>query len=174
MTLSTLLAQINRHEAQKIPPVEKWNPPLSGDIDIEIKADGSWWHEGDPIARQELVNLFASILKYQDDQYYLVTPVEKWRIKVVDRPLHISMVNAHQGNIELLTTTADSLILGPEHPLKMSLLNGVELPEVQIRHNLWARVTRNAWYDLLQFASENDQGHIIIRSQGMSFILAAA
>lgn len=173
MKLDSLLAQIGKTAAQKIPPVEKWNPPLSGDIDIEIKSDGSWWHEGDQIRRQELVNIFASILKHEEGSYYLVTPVEKWRIRVQDRPLHISMVSVHENDIEVITTTADNLVLGLANPLKMSLLNGILLPEVKIRHDLWARFTRNAWYELLQFATENDKGQIIITSQGQAFDLSS-
>src|SRR5690554_7694209 len=82
MNLDSLLKQIGKDKAHKIPPVEKWNPELSGDIDMVIRADGTWWHEGGQIKRQELVNLFASILRYENNEYFLITPVEKWRLTV--------------------------------------------------------------------------------------------
>lgn len=172
MKLDSLLAQIGKNEAQKIPPVEKWNPPLSGDIDIEIQKDGSWWHEGELIQRQELVNIFASILKCEQDEYFLVTPVEKWRIRVADKPLHISMVEQDGEQIKVLTSTADSFSIDGDHPLQMSQLDDTEIAEVKVRNNLWARFTRNAWYTLLQFSTQNDKGQIIINSNGRTFVLA--
>lgn len=172
MKLDSLLAQIGRATAQQIPPVEKWHPELSGTMPMLVKADGSWWHEGELIKRQELVNIFASILKKEGDDYFLVTPVEKWRIEVEDCPLMVSMVSQVAENIEMITTTADSLVLGPDFPLKMSSFNGILLPQVKIRHNLWARLSRNAWYELLQYATEDENGQIIISSQGQDFILS--
>lgn len=74
--------------AERPPPVERWNPPLSGDIDLRIARDGTWYHEGTAFQRESLARLFASILRRDEDgQYYLVTPVEKWRIQVDDAPL---------------------------------------------------------------------------------------
>lgn len=69
-----------------LPPVEHWDPPLSGDIDIRIARDGTWYHEGAAIERPALVRLFAGLLKREGDEYFLVTPVEKWRIQVEDAP----------------------------------------------------------------------------------------
>ena len=67
----------------KAPPVSEWSPQLSGDIDIVIDANGNWFHEGSKIQRAALVALFAKILRREHDgEYYLVTPVEKWRIRV--------------------------------------------------------------------------------------------
>ena len=76
------------------PPLHLWQPDLSGDIDIEIRADGSWWHDGAPIQRESIVRLFASILRREDDgEYYLVTPVEKWRIRVQAHALVVTDVD---------------------------------------------------------------------------------
>ncbi|MFY9179515.1 MAG: DUF1285 domain-containing protein [Venatoribacter sp.] len=171
MSLDSLLKQIGKDKAQNIPPVEKWHPELSGDIDMEIRADGSWWHQGEVFKRQELVNLFASILRHEDNDYFLITPVEKWRLRVEDRPLFISMIEKTEQGISLLSTTADSFVLDEEHPLKVSSLNGVEVAEVKVRHDLWARFTRNAWYDLLELAEE-ENGHYFVESNGHKFALS--
>src|SRR5690554_7151661 len=72
------------------------------------------------------------------------------------------MIEQEEGVIKLLTTTADSFILNSEHPFKMSDLNGVSLPEVKVRHDLWARFSRNAWYELLEFAQEDEEGKFYI------------
>src|SRR5690606_29155449 len=83
--LDSISAQVSAQDAPKgLPPVDKWNPPLSGDLDMQIRRDGSWWYQGTPIERPALVRLFASILKREGDDYFLVTPVEKWRIRVDD------------------------------------------------------------------------------------------
>lgn len=171
MNLDSLLKQVGKDKAQSIPPLEKWHPELSGDMDMVIRADGTWWHEGERIKRQELVNLFASILRHENNDYFLITPVEKWRIKVEDKPLNVTLVEQEQGLIKLLTSTADSFSLDNEHPLKMSKLNGVSLPEVKVRHELWARFSRNAWYELLELADEDEQGQFYIKSAGVKHIL---
>ena len=96
-SLDTLSRQLEAaRRAPGGPPVEQWDPPLSGEIDIRILADGSWLHEGEPIRREALVRLFASILRREDDgAYYLVTPVEKWRITVELHPLVVEAAVSH-------------------------------------------------------------------------------
>ena len=85
MSIESIEKQIQA--SAKIPPVHKWTPALSGDIDIRVARDGRWYHDGDLIKREKLVQLFASILWRENDEYFLVTPVEKWRIKVDEEPL---------------------------------------------------------------------------------------
>ena len=63
-------------------PVHLWNPPFCGDIDMEIRRDGTWFYLGTPIGRPALVRLFSTILKREGDAYFLVTPVEKVGIRV--------------------------------------------------------------------------------------------
>ena len=71
---------------QGAPPVELWNPPFCGDLDMRIAADGTWFYLKTPIGRPALVKLFASVLKREGDKYLLVTPVEKCGIRVDDAP----------------------------------------------------------------------------------------
>ena len=68
------------------PPVQLWNPPFCGDLDMRIAADGTWFYLKTPIGRPALVKLFASVLKREGDKYFLVTPVEKCGIMVDDAP----------------------------------------------------------------------------------------
>src|SRR5690606_39251589 len=68
------------------PPLERWNPPFGGDIDITIDADGTWSYLGSPIRRPELVRLFASVLVREGGAYFLLTPAEKLRISVAAVP----------------------------------------------------------------------------------------
>ena len=97
--LESLETQVKSGRDYDTPPLHLWNPPLSGDISIRINAQGDWYHEGSKIERQSLVNLFASILRREEDgEYYLVTPSEKWRIEVELHPLLIADFDASVVN----------------------------------------------------------------------------
>src|SRR3546814_17830248 len=82
--LAPLLRQIGD---TRLPPVDKWNPPHCGDSEMRIAADGTWFHQGTPIRRPEMVRLFSRIVRREaDGGYVLVTPVEKLDILVEDAP----------------------------------------------------------------------------------------
>ncbi len=143
------------------PPLHLWQPELSGDIDILIKADGQWIHEGRPIKRQSLVNLFASILRREEDgEYYLVTPVEKWRLRVEALPLIITDVEAKQEEsgqqtLTVTTNTGRRYEVGTEYPLFVPELESVsDVPAVTLPHGLVALFSRTAWYRLVDLAEE--------------------
>ncbi len=135
------------------PPIEKWQPELSGDIDIRIHSDGSWFHEGSEIRRFELVKLFASILRREDDgHYYLVTPVEKWRIQVEDLPLLIVDMEVSAGSppdkIAVKTNVGNWFELNASHPLNVFYEQGSDepQPEVRLKHGLAGRVNRACFF----------------------------
>jgi len=158
------------------PPLHLWNPELSGDIDIEIRRDGSWWHEGEPIRRASLVQLFASILRREaDGDYYLVTPVEKWRIRVAGFPLQIVDFDAARSAddrpfITVITNTGQRYLLGRDYPLYLP--EGPEadsaVPAVGLDHGLAAVFNRAAWYRLVDVAEERE-GQAGVESDGLFF-----
>ncbi len=155
------------------PPIDKWHPDLSGDIDIVIRSDGRWFHEGGEIKRHELVKLFASILRREaDGDYYLVTPVEKWRIQVEDLPLQIIDAEIEPDRIGVLTNVDDWCILGESRPLVVSTDSdsGEPRPQVELDHGLSARVARAVFYRLVDEA-EVDAGQLWLQSQGQRFSL---
>ncbi|AKH69803.1 Protein of unknown function (DUF1285) [Spongiibacter sp. IMCC21906] len=156
------------------PPVEKWHPDLSGDIDIVIAADGRWFHEGGEIKRHELVKLFASILRKEDDeQYYLVTPVEKWRITVEDCPLQIIDLEVSDQNpptIAVKTNTGAWYPLSEDHPLTVEFEDNEPRPGVMTTRGLLARVNRSCFYRLVDLALEED-GKLILPCKDGPFIL---
>lgn len=163
------------------PPVDKWNPALSGDIDIRIAHDGRWFHEGDEIRRLPLVKLFASILKREGDDYFLVTPVEKWRIQVEDAPLVVvDFSRRGKGEAQQLafkTNTDDIVVADEDHPIKLQKRGegGVDqlLPYLIVRDNLPARINRNVYYHLVDMAlAEGGDEAVMVRSCGCSFPLA--
>lgn len=141
------------------PPVERWNPPFCGDLDMEIRADGSWFYLGTPIGRPALVRLFASVLRREPDgQYLLVTPVEKVGIRVVDAPfLAVELDAGAEGPdrvITFRTNVGDVVAAGPEHPLRFAIdpATGGVKPYVHVRGRLEARLTRAAQHELLGLA----------------------
>ncbi len=144
-------------------PVHLWNPPLSGEMDMRIARDGTWYHEGGPIKRLALVQLFSGILRHDDDgRYYLVTPVERWAIQVDDAPfvaVRLAVRGEGRGQVLVFTTNLeDEVEAGPEHPIRVSIEpeTGEPSPYVRVRDNLEALIGRNVFYELADRAVEQD------------------
>ncbi len=118
-------------EGRAIPPLEKWHPEDIADMDLTIKANGEWWHEGGQMTRESLVSLFATILWKEENngttEYFLKTPVQKIRIQVEDAPLLINDVGiVHEDDmswLELTTTTGDVVRLDDEHSIVLKAYN---------------------------------------------------
>jgi uncharacterized protein len=142
-------------KAKGLPPVHLWNPPFCGDIDMRIAADGLWYYMNSPIGRMPLVKLFASILRRDGEDYFLITPVEKCGIRVDDAPfMAIRMRVEGQGANQLIyfeTNVDDEVCVGPEHPLRVADEAGTGglKPYVLVRANLEALVVRALFYDLV-------------------------
>lgn len=138
-------------------PVEKWNPPFCGDLDMEIRADGTWFYMGTPIGRAPLVRLFSTVLrKDEDGKTYLVTPVEKVGIRVVDAPFIAVEMNVSEKDGEPLltfrTNVGDVVEAGAEHPLRFVTGDGNDKlkPYLLVRGRLEALVSRAFMYDLVE------------------------
>lgn len=145
------------------PPVEKWNPPFCGDLDIRIARDGTWYYLGSPIGRMPLVKLFASVLrKDEDGRHYLVTPVEKIGITVEDAPLlAVEMAvegEAQEQQLTLRTNLGDLVAVGEDHPLRFEKEpdSGGLKPYVHVRGRLEALFTRALMYQLADLMEERE------------------
>jgi hypothetical protein len=157
------IAGIARRESQKgPPPVHLWNPPFCGDLDMRIAADGTWYYLGTPIGRPALVKLFASVLKREGDKYFLVTPVEKVGIMVEEVPflaVEMSVERHGRGNVLHFRTNVDDLIAcGPGHALHFApeAKTGGVKPYLHVRRDLWAKLTRPVFYELVELGEERD------------------
>lgn len=156
------LAAIAKQGSSKGPaPVHLWNPPYCGDIGLEIRADGSWWYQGSIIARRALVELFASVLRKDDDGLtYLVTPVEKILIKVADAPfLGVEMIAngaRTERMLKIRTNLGEWVAIGPDHPLRFieEPASGGLRPYVLVRGRLEALLTREVTRGLMALALE--------------------
>ena len=165
------------------PPVDRWNPPFCGDLDMRIAADGTWFYLKTPIGRPALVKLFASVLKREGDKYFLVTPVEKCGIHVEDAPflaVELNIEAAAAGRVLHFRTNVDDWITcGPAHALRFEpeLGTGGLKPYLHVRRNLWAKVTRALFFDLVAIGEERDVGGgamFGVSSMGAFFPMAPA
>lgn len=155
-----------------LPPVHLWNPAHCGDIDILIRADGVWMHEGSPIGRAEMVRLFSTILRKDHDGYHLVTPVEKLRIRVEDLPFRAVAVREDEGALVFTTDQGDETTAGAAHALVVDTdaETGEPSPRVHVRGELWARISRPVFYELVERAEAID-GALAVRSGDVLFAL---
>ncbi|WP_116364145.1 DUF1285 domain-containing protein [Parahaliea mediterranea] len=171
-TLDGLQQQVQGRRNFDEPPLEKWHPPLLGDIDIVIRSDGSWWHEGAPIAREEIVRLFASILRREaDGEYYLVTPGEKWRLQVEAHPLLITAFDRRGEDLVATLNTGKQVVLDAAHGLFLDE-NREGVAGIQLKHGLTALCSRAAWYRLVAMAEE-EGGDPVVRSAGECWRLSS-
>src|SRR5690349_24290517 len=178
-SITGALAQAPR----RLPPVEHWNPPFCGDLDMRIAGDGTWYYLKTPIGRPALVKLFASVLKREGDKYFLVTPVEKCGITVDDAPFLAVELKAEEtagGRVLNFRTNVDDWVAcGPEHPLRFEPEAGTGglKPYLHVRRDLWAKVTRALFFDLVELGEEQEvEGRAMfgVTSMGAFFAMAPA
>lgn len=164
-SLEQMIAALKAHAAsgpsKQPPPVERWNPAHCGDAGLEILRDGTWMHEGTRITRESLVRLFSSILrKDADGETYLVTPVEKIRVRVADAPFLAVRADRHgQGanqTIVFTTNVGDVVAAGTAHPIRVSHESGEPRPYVLIRGRLEARILRAPFFELVDWSDPRD------------------
>lgn len=159
---SSLAESIKAAKTRGLPPVETWNPPFCGDIDMEIRRDGTWFYEGTPIGRPGLVKLFASILIREGEDYFLVTPVEKVGIRVDDAPfVAVDFESSGTGADQRLTFTTnleDISVAGPDAPLRFvrDPQTGEPSPYVRVRRNLEALIDRKSFYRLVDLGVHHE------------------
>lgn len=145
----------------KLPPVHLWNPDFCGDLDMEIRRDGTWFYEGTPIGRKPLVRLFSTILKLEDGKYFLVTPVEKVGIRVIDAPfVAVDIEASGEGEAQSLTfktNVDDTVKAGPDHAIRVERdeKNGEPSPYVHIRAGLEALIDRKSFYRLVDMGTSH-------------------
>jgi len=146
-----------------LPPVHLWNPPFCGDLDIRIARDGTWFYLGTPIGRPELVRLFSTILRKDDDAYFLVTPVEKVGITVDDAPfVAIDFTISGADDAQTLTfetNVGDRVVASPEAPIRVERdpETGEPSPYILVRANLEALIDRKSFYRLVDIGAHHEQ-----------------
>ena len=161
-TAESLVASAKAAKTRGLPPLEKWNPPFCGDLDMQIKRDGTWFYQGTPIGRRELVKLFATILWREGDKYFLVTPVEKVGITVEDAPF-VAVDFEAEGtgeaqDLRFETNLGDFSVAGQDAPIRVvrDEKTGEPSPYVRIRRNLEALIDRKSFYRLVDLGVHHE------------------
>lgn len=162
--LDGVIAAAKQAPGRGLPPVHLWHPAHCGEIDIVIKKNGLWFHEGTPIGREALVRLFSTVLRKDPDGYVLVTPGEKLSITVEDAPFIAvrvdRIVDETGGDILRFTTNVgDEVDAGPDHPIRVETdpLTGEPRPYVHVRAGLEALINRAVFYEVAEMATERDR-----------------
>jgi len=181
--LDAITGSLAHATAKGPPPVERWNPPFCGDLDMRIAADGTWYYLKTPVGRHALVKLFASVLKREGEKYFLVTPVEKCGITVEDAPflaVELKVEETASGRALTFRTNVDDWIAcGPRHVLRFEPEAGTGglKPYLHVRRDLWAKVTRTLFFDLVELGEERDidgKAMFGVASMGVFFAMAPA
>lgn len=158
--LQALVERAGR-QGKGVPPVENWHPDYCGELDMEIKRDGTWFYMGTPIGRKRLVELFSTVLrKDEDGETYLVTPVEKIKIRVEDAPFLAVEMNASKVDgkqvLTFRTNVGDLVEAGPDNPIRFVTAednDGVK-PYILVRGRLEALMARPVMYELIANGEE--------------------
>ncbi|WOI52031.1 DUF1285 domain-containing protein [Parvularcula sp. LCG005] len=153
-------------------PVEGWHPDHCGMMDLVIKSDGMWIHEGSPIGRPALIRLFSRVLRKDDDGYVLVTPAEKLTIAVEDVPfLIVDVERDDAGCLQVRTNVGDMFTIGEAHPISVRPgPDGTAVPYAIVRGRLEARFNRTAYYQLVEMAEQNGD-ELVVHSGSSRFSL---
>lgn len=165
-------------DGRSLPPVELWNPEHCGHSEMRIARDGTWYHQGTPIRRREMVRLFSTVLRREPDgRHVLVTPVEKLEIDVDSTAFRaIEMRIEGEGRdqkILFLLDSGDAVILGPDHPLHVVENETGLSPRIAVRHGLEAELSRSVYYELAELALDSNGGKAGVWSNGTCFWLEA-
>lgn len=164
----------------QIPPLHKWHPHESVDIDLRIAANGQWFYRGSAITRHRLVKLFASILRRElDGRYYLITPSIKYPVTVIDAPfLAVELQRQEENGVQRLifrTNLDDVVVADRAHPICVEIddVFGHPLPYIEVRNGLRAKICRSVYYELTQFLEAADPASIPNQTQVLGVYSAA-
>jgi hypothetical protein len=153
--LDGVVAAVKQAPGRGLPPVHLWNPAHCGEIDIVIRKDGTWFHEGTPIGREALVRLFSTVLRKDPDGIHLVTPVEKLKITVEDAPFIAVRVDRDGEALRFLTNVGDEVEAGPDNEIRVEIgEDGEPRPYLHVRRGLEALIARPVFYELVEMAQE--------------------
>lgn len=168
INIAQYLKGVQQGHKRSIPPLEQWQPKHCGKMDLTVKANGEWWHEGQLIRRQAMIDLFSSVLWKEQGLFYLKTPVEQIEITVEDEPLLVNQVDQieinHQTYLQLTTSNQDLIVVDAEHPIFMRDYQGQLRPYVHVRFGINALIQRQTFYHLIAMGKlmENAHGETIL------------
>ena len=175
----SLASSAQAAQGKGLPPVDQWNPPFCGDIDMRIARDGTWFYMGTPIGRHALVKLFSTIMRRDGDDYFLVTPVEKVGITVEDAPFVAIDFDQTADGLVFTTNVGDTVLAGADNPIRVvrDAKTGEPSPYVLVRRNLEALIDRKSFYRLVDLGTEEIVDDVMwfgVKSAGVFFKIILA
>ena len=154
---------------------------VCGNLNMRIDRNGVWHYQGSPIGRQELVKLFASVLRRDEaGDYWLITPAEIGRIEVEDAPfIAVELLRAGEGADQVLslrTNVGKIVTVDAARPIRVVTdpETGEPSPYVVMEGGVEARIARAVFYDLVGLGHEENQGGermVGVWSSGAFFVL---
>ena len=176
--MASLKQEAGADDGRALPPVHLWNPEHCGDIGMQILRDGTWMHDGTRFTRDRLVRLFSTILRKDEDGFYLVTPAEKVIVHVEDAPFIVTRIERHgegEGqSIVATTNVGDVFTIDAEHAIHVDIDPKTDEPSpyVHVRAGLEARFNRPAFYELVSWAELDESSDVLqVVSAGERFVL---
>ncbi len=171
------ISELQKQYENSLPPVDSWNPPLNGDLDMRIDREGRWFYQGGELKRSAMVKMFSSILRREGDDYFLLTPAEKWRINVEQAPfLMVAMRVENAGTkdqfIVLETNVGNEVLVSRDNPLWLVESDrGEQLLMIEVRSSLPGLLSRAVFYELVEQNAEEEGGRYFVESSGERFWL---
>lgn len=168
---SYLASIVDALSAPAMPPVNSWQPTVTRDVDMRIARNGDWFYQGSRIDRSRMVRLFASVLRKDGDDIYLVTPQERLRIEVEDAPFTAVLLETRREEgvqtLVLTTNLGDTVVADEQHPIEVLYHrpDGEPSPYVRVRDRLQALISRTVFLELAELAEERD-GRLGVMSSG--------
>jgi len=159
---------------QKLPPVDQWTPDNEGESEMRIAADGVWYHQGSKIERPAMVRAFSTLLrKEQDGSYALVTPFQKLQIEVEDAPfvaVEVESENSGKERTMAFRLNTDHLVMaGADNVIRFPRGEEKPQPYLHVRGGLHAVLARPVYYQLAQYALDDDLQPFGLWSNGAFF-----
>lgn len=174
LSLAELATQVS---ARKLPPLDQWSPQVTGDSEMQIAADGRWYHQGGEIRRPAMVRAFSSLLMRDDDgQHWLVTPFERLSITVDDAAFIATDMQEKRDDegrpaLAFRLNTDDLVVCGPDHPLRVRGTAEVPAFYLAVRHGTEARLNRSTYGQLIDHALAQGESDLAVESMGQRFAL---
>ena len=166
--------------ARRLPPVDEWQPEATADSGMEIRADGRWYHDGSEIRRSGMVRAFSSLLRRDEDGYWLVLPYQKQSIAVADAPfvaVDVKQDRAGQDGedgapvLTFCLNTDEFVTADADHPITARGDADTPALYVRVRGGLEARLDRSTYAQLAEIAIARDSDALAVESKGAVFPL---
>jgi hypothetical protein len=155
MNISDLTKNLQNLD-ENFPPVHLWNPPICQNQRIDIDANGDWFYNKSPIKNKKLVNLFSRVLKFENGNYFLVTPVEKVEVYPKIAPYLLVDFFKVENKFQLVTNTGYKFFLDKNTTTNLFKYKDTLIPIINVRSNIGGFFSRAVYYNIIEFALEQN------------------